>query len=89
MELTTSPRSEREHLERVLERQIEHRTNHRLRRLRVEITDDRVVVHGYCLSYYVKQLALQAVLDALRAVKGPPVDLNIEVGTAIPREHPV
>jgi hypothetical protein len=87
MELTTSPRSEHEHLERVLERQIEHRTNHRVRRLRVEITSERVVVHGYSLSYYVKQLALQAVLDALRAIKGPPVELNIEVGTAIPREQ--
>jgi len=69
-------------LERVLERQIEQRTGRRLRRLRVDVTHERVVVHGFTLSYYVKQLALQAVLESLRAVKGPPVELDIEVGNA-------
>ena len=47
-------------LAQTLERQIDRRTSHRVRRLRVEATD-HLVVHGLAPSYYVKQLALAAV----------------------------
>jgi len=68
-------------LERALERQIELRTGRRLRRLRVDATVERVVVHGFTGSYYVKQLALEAAREALRSVQGPPLELDIEVGS--------
>jgi hypothetical protein len=58
-------------------RQIQQRTWGRIRRLRVEWKDSRVVVQGCAPSYYVKQLALQAVRDLDEKVT---VDLDIEVG---------
>jgi hypothetical protein len=48
-------------LAETLERQIDQRTWHRVRRLRVDTTPDHLVVHGLAPSYYVKQLALAAV----------------------------
>jgi hypothetical protein len=55
-------------LEQIIEQRITERTWRRVRRLRVEVCAARVVVHGQTLSYYAKQLAIQAVLEALREV---------------------
>jgi hypothetical protein len=60
-----------------VERQIRNRTWGRIRRLHVEWKGNRVVVQGSAPTYYVKQLALQAVRELDREV---PVDLDIEVG---------
>ena len=48
-------------LAETLERQIDQRTCHRVRRLRVDESADHLVVHGLAPSYYVKQLVLAAV----------------------------
>jgi len=72
--LTPAARAE---LERTLERRLIQRTWGRIRRLRVEVNEDRVVVHGSTPSYYVKQLALAAILDTLGAT---PVEEDLEVG---------
>lgn len=53
-----------------LQRWIDQRTGGRVYRLRVETAGQRVIVHGYTGSYYVRQLALAAVLDALES-QGP------------------
>lgn len=46
---------------------IRQRTNGRIQLLEVEVNGDSVSVRGCCPSYYVKQLALQAVLDEMAA----------------------
>lgn len=48
-----------------LERWIELRTGGRIHRLRVEGADGRFLVHGHTGSYYVRQLAVAAVMDVL------------------------
>ena len=73
-----------------LERWIEQRTTGRVHCLCVETIGGRVIVHGHTGSYYVRQLALAAVLEALEAseaehpepVELDIVELDIEVGTA-------
>ena len=66
-----------------VERWIEQRTGGRVHSLSVEAVGDRVIVHGHTGSYYVRQLALAAVLEALEAAESEPpeqVELDIEVG---------
>jgi len=52
-------------LVREIERQIQSRTDRRVRNLAVEFRSDRVVVRGQTTSYHVKQLALHGLLDVL------------------------
>jgi len=75
-----SPGTECLDLERSIEQQIARSTMGRLRRLSVEVTPERVVVHGFTSSYYVKQLALHGVQEVLRSAEPRPVELDIEVG---------
>ncbi len=74
-----------EELERSIERQIVQRTWSRIHRLHVEVVEGRIVVHGCTSSYYVKQLALQGVLDVLGSADSVCVDLDIEVASIAPR----
>jgi hypothetical protein len=68
-------------LEQTIERQILQRTWGFLHHIRVEVRENRVVVHGYTSRYYHKQLAIQAALEALRPHNALPVELDIVVGT--------
>ena len=68
-----------------LERWIEQRTTGRVHSLCVETIGGRVIVHGHTGSYYVRQLALAAVLEALEASESEQpeqVELDIEVSAA-------
>jgi hypothetical protein len=65
-----------EELERALKREIVQHTWGRIRQLRVELRDGRLVVCGYTSSYYAKQLALAVVLEVNPS---DPVDLDIQV----------
>lgn len=64
-----------------LECAIARRTGGRIRNLRVETVDGRVIVHGNSDSYYAKQLALVAVLAAFEASESQPgkIEMDIEV----------
>jgi DNA-binding response OmpR family regulator len=64
-----------------LECSIARRTDDRVRDLRVETVDGRVIVRGRSDSHHVKQLALAAVLEAFEASESQSerVELNIEV----------
>jgi hypothetical protein len=68
-----------EALEQAVKRQIVQRTGARIQKLEVAVTDDRVTVQGCVLCYYVKQLALQGVLDMLGSRAAMGIDLNVEV----------
>jgi carbon storage regulator len=61
---------------------IAERTGGRIRALRVESTDENVVVHGRAASYYARQLAFAAVSEALHGLGqegNEKVHLDIEV----------
>jgi hypothetical protein len=66
-------------LEQAIKRQIVQRTGARLQGLEVEVTDGRVVVYGCVLCFYLKQLALQGVLDVLGSNAAMGIELNVEV----------
>jgi hypothetical protein len=68
-------------LEQAIDRQIVQRTWGRIHRLQVEVIGGRVVVHGCTSSYYVKQLALEGVLDVLGSDRVAQVDLDVQVGS--------
>jgi hypothetical protein len=75
-------------VEEVVERHITERTSQRIRELRVEVTGDRVMVHGQASCYYVKQLAIQAVLEALEALDSllrADVRIGVEAWGTTPR----
>jgi hypothetical protein len=65
-------------LAQAIERQIVQRTWGRIHRLQVEVIKDRVVVHGYTQTHYVKQLALEGVRDVIGDCDG--VELDVQVG---------
>jgi len=54
-------------------------TGGRILSLEVEITDDRVVIRGFTASYYLKQLALQGVLDVLGGPGARNLEFNVQV----------
>jgi CheY-like chemotaxis protein len=64
-----------------LECSIARRTGGRVRDLRVEVVDGRVIVHGRSDSHHVKQLALAAVMEAFEASQSQSerVELDIDV----------
>jgi hypothetical protein len=66
-------------LEKAIMHQIGQRTGARIQMLEVEMVDDVVIIRGYAPCYYVKQLALQAVLDVLGSFRTSRVELNVYV----------
>ena len=71
-------------LEGSIERRIAERTWGRVHWLRVAVGDGRAVVSGYAPSYYIKQLAIQAALEALGTDESLLPVLDIQVGTGSP-----
>ena len=59
-----------------VEQWINQRTFGRIHRLNVETVGDRVVVHGCASSYYVRQLALAALLEMFSADR---VEMDVAV----------
>jgi len=80
MELDITTGTERAALEQFLEHRIAQRTWGRIRHLRVEVTADRVTIHGSAAWYYVKQLALEIVREALGPKRTLSILMDIEVG---------
>jgi hypothetical protein len=75
-------------LGQIIERRIVERTGRRIRQLRVGVCAGRVVLHGQALCYYAGQLAIRAVLEALReAGVTALVDVRISVSAPLSRDH--
>jgi hypothetical protein len=68
-------------LERVIERQIVQRTWGRVKAVKVEVADNRVIVRGRAPSYYLEQLALRGVLEVIQCTGAMRIELNIQVGS--------
>jgi hypothetical protein len=64
---------------------IEKRTARQVRNLRVETREDRVVIRGIVSSFYVKQLVLQGILDAVGPTAQFCIDLKVDV---VPNQFP-
>jgi hypothetical protein len=62
-----------------LQQRIVQRTWDRVRQLRVERAKDRIVVHGFTPSYYVKQLVLEAIRESCAGFPAETVFMNITV----------
>jgi hypothetical protein len=52
-----------------LERQVQVRTDRRVRNLTIELLPERVILRGQASSYYVKQLAQHGIWDLLPQVR--------------------
>ena len=76
---TTSPKPGQQQVERTVEERIIGRTGRRLRWLQVENVGPCVVVRAVSPTYYVKQLALQAVLDIRVEAPDLAVEFDIDV----------
>jgi hypothetical protein len=66
-------------LEQAIKHRIVQRTARRIQRLEVEVIDNRIVIRGRVPSYYLKQLALQGVLDVLDSEGATSIEINLEV----------
>ena len=64
--------------ERMIERQIHERTRGRIRDLQVTVSDNRVTVRGVSPTYYIKQLAIHALLENIEPTMTPVVDIIVE-----------
>jgi hypothetical protein len=71
-------------LSRSVERRIMERTWSGIHRLAVEVTTDHLTVRGHTRSYYLKQLAIQACLEALPAKRRTSLEVDIEVSESAP-----
>jgi carbon storage regulator len=63
-----------ERLAEALQRRIERRVGRRIRDLRVEAAEGRIVIHGAAPSYYTRQLVCAAILDGFPSLDDHLVD---------------
>jgi hypothetical protein len=79
MTLATMPKADPKWVERSLEQHIKQRTGQRLRHLHVAKVGTRIVMQGVSPSFYVKQLALQAVRDLHNVLTSQGLDVQDEI----------
>jgi hypothetical protein len=73
--------------EQRIRNRIVERTGGRVRALEVDHIEDRVVVHGCTASYYLKQLALEAVLEVVGHAGAGGVEFDIRVADSFPKPN--
>jgi hypothetical protein len=66
-------------LEQAIKQQIARRTGGRVQMLEVELKNGEVVIRGRAPCYYLKQLALQAVLDVIGSAGATTIQHHVEV----------
>lgn len=65
-------------LEQRIQREIMQCTRGRVRRLRVEVSRGAIAVEGVTTSYYVKQLAIKALMDVVATLSETP-SITVEI----------
>jgi hypothetical protein len=70
---------QRAELEQTIKDRIVQRTGRRIRALKVEWSEGRIVISGYTPNYYLKQLALEGVLDVVGSMSVAPIEFNVQV----------
>lgn len=86
MRTETIARSTNATRQELIERTIESRTWGRVHRLDVRVDDEHIRVSGFVTSYYIKQLTIQAILEAVGSDSKCRIDVNVDVGAA---DHPL
>jgi hypothetical protein len=71
--------SESSGLEQAIKHRILQRTGRKIQTLEVEAIGNRVVIRGCAPCYYLKQLALQGVLDVIGSGRPISIELNVRV----------
>lgn len=79
MALTFESAQQRQELERAIRERILQMVEARVRELNVSVKSDRIHVGGQAESHYVKQLVLQAAVEAIGAANKLPIRLSINV----------
>ena len=77
-------------LEERIQREITHATWGRVRRLRVEAANGSLMVEGLTTSYYIKQLAIKAVMDVVATLAQAPsivVEISLDDGLIRPGSY--
>jgi len=72
-------------LTEILQDRIQWRTGGRIRQLCVVTGNDRVVIQGMTSSFYLKQLALAAILEVIGSTAAFRVTLDIHVNGSSPQ----
>jgi osmotically-inducible protein OsmY len=72
-------------LEQAIKNRIVQRTGWRIQTLEVEVSDSCVVIRGCAPSYYLKQLALQGVLEVIGTAGATRIELDIQVASRPPK----
>jgi hypothetical protein len=72
-------------LEQAIKHRIVQRTGGRIRMLEVEVIGSRVATSGCVPCYYLKQLALQGVLDVIGPVGTTQIELDVQLLVNPPR----
>ena len=72
-------------LEQAIRRRIVQRTGKQVQSLKVEVIGNRVIISGCAPCYYVKQLAIQSVLDVIAAAGRTEIELNVQVMCGPPK----
>ncbi|HEV3145749.1 MAG TPA: hypothetical protein VGZ47_17810 [Gemmataceae bacterium] len=75
-------------LDLAIKDRITQATGGRIHALVVELVQERVIIRGTALTYHVKQLALEAVLDVVGPVDMGRVEFNIQVPARASRPRP-
>jgi hypothetical protein len=88
METDAQPKAGTQDLQQLVEHEIRQRTWGRVRHLDVQRLGDHLAVQGSVPSYYVKQLAIQAVLAVIGGEQAPQVDFQLEVNDTPPAAAP-
>jgi hypothetical protein len=70
---------DRAEIERTLEREVSECTGGRIQKLRVEVNGNQVAVHGSTQWYYIKQLAIQAILGYLGETDSLHLEVDLEI----------
>ena len=66
-------------LEQTVRNRIAQRTRVHIRTLAVKADSDRVLITGWVPSFYIKQLVIEGVLDAIGRAGNYRIELNVQV----------
>jgi hypothetical protein len=75
-------------LEQAIQDRIVERTGGRVRGLKVEVSDDRVLIQGRTASFHLKQLAIQGILEVVGSHCTRRIEHNIQVDGKPPKSDP-
>jgi hypothetical protein len=84
MATVSESRPQSAELEQRIKNGILQRTGRGVRELKVDLVGDQVVVRGSTTCYYLKQIALQAVLEVTVPAGIPGVESHIQVQASSP-----